>query len=115
MKSNMVKIGSLFIATLFSLNVFAGWSPYYNVERIMTYSQNDFINVYTVGGSVLEPGCVRGSWAVAASTEERRERLYAMLLTAHATKQKVRFWYTPGAGCAQFNYHKAVVVEMTSE
>jgi hypothetical protein len=81
----------------------AGWSEALTVDRAFT-ENSDAIVIYTSGGNgAYSSGCVTHHWVFTASSETRRARAWATILTALTTGQKIQFWFTDS--CAVYSFH----------
>jgi hypothetical protein len=79
-----------------------GWTPPMTISSAFV-EDSDLVVVYTSDTTAYIPGCGGGSWMFrVTSTDARRARVWATLLTAIASGQKVSFWY--GESCAAWNY-----------
>jgi hypothetical protein len=81
----------------------AGWSELLTVEKAFT-ENSDAIVIYTSGGNgAYSSGCVTHHWVFTASSETRRARAWATILTALTTGQKLQLWFTDS--CAVYSFH----------
>jgi hypothetical protein len=85
----------------------AGWSGPLTVDRSFT-ENSDLIVIYTLEGGIYTPGCQTNAWIFVASTDSRRARAWAAILSAQATGQKIQLWYTDQ--CAIWSYHEAASI-----
>src|SRR5688572_23207393 len=89
---------------LFALSAHAaGWSAPLTIDRSFT-ENSDLIVIYTLGGGVYSPGCESNTWIFVASSETRRARAWATILTAQANGQKVQLWFTDS--CTTWSFHE---------
>jgi hypothetical protein len=86
----------------------AGWSGDLTVTSSFVEGTSDLIAVFTDGGSAYTSGCLANNWLITTTTDARRARVYATIMTALATGQKIRLWYTDT--CATWSYHEATSV-----
>jgi hypothetical protein len=85
----------------------AGWSEPLTITQAFV-EDSDIIAIYTSGGTQNTPGCAANAWIFVASSEERRARAWATILSALMSGKKIQFWF--GDTCAAWNYHKATSV-----
>ena len=86
----------------------AGWTTPLTVTSAFT-EDSDLVVAYT-DGPVYTTGCSQGAWVFQASTDPRRARVYATLLTAIAAGKKVSIWYTDT--CSTWSYHTAMSIKI---
>jgi hypothetical protein len=87
-----------------------GWTPELTVTSAFT-EDSDIIVVYTSDGGTYAPGCSANSWIFSiTASDARRSRVWATLLTAIATGQKLSFWYTNA--CATWSYHNFTSIKI---
>jgi len=89
----------------------AGWTPPLTVSRAFT-EESDLVVVYTSDGGQYSPGCSVNTWILTMSTDARRGRAWAAILTALASGQNVMFWYNDS--CSAWNYHGAMSVMLAA-
>jgi hypothetical protein len=85
------------------------WSQEVTIAGAYT-EDSDAIIVYTTGSPNYVSGCVTNSWSFTASTEERRARMWATILTALTSGTKVKFWVA--GDCGAYSYHHATAVQL---
>ena len=85
----------------------AGWTSPLTVARAFT-EDSDIIVVYTEEGGQYTPGCTINAWIFRASTDARRGRAWATILTALGTGQKIMFWFNDT--CSAWSFHDATSV-----
>src|SRR4051812_5250760 len=86
----------------------AGWSGDLTVVSTITQGSDDLVIIQTTDGAGYTTGCIANYWIFTADTDARRSRAYATILTAIATGQKIRLWYTDT--CTAWSYHQATNV-----
>lgn len=111
----MRRVFLIFVAALPAMAYADGWSNSMQILDIYTYGSSDTILVKTSNTTVYDTAsnCRPELWHVVANTEERRQRIYATLLTAQASGKPVRFWWT--AGCGTSDAHQTDVIRMMGE
>jgi hypothetical protein len=97
---------------LSSLSHAAGWSQPMTVTSAFTET-DDLIVFSTSDPTVYTPGCIAGAFIFStSSTDAQRARVWATLLTALATGQKIALWYSDA--CTTWSYHLATSVKLYS-
>jgi hypothetical protein len=102
---NRILIASLFL--LAGAAHAAGWSAPLTIDRAFT-EDSDMLVIYTVEGGVYTTGCLANTWIFRASSETRRARAWATILTAQATGQKVQLWFSDQ--CSTWSYHDTTAI-----
>ena len=90
----------------------AGWTQPMTVTSAFTET-DDMIVFGTSDTTVYTPGCAAGAFIFStASTDAQRARVWAALVTALATGQKISVWYSDT--CTTWNYHLTTTVKLFS-
>jgi hypothetical protein len=71
---------------------------------------SDMIVIYTADATPYTPGCSGGNWIFNTTTDARRARAWATVLTAIAAGHKVSFWY--GDSCTTWGYLSVMSVKI---
>lgn len=108
----LARLLTLAIFTLISAGACAtnGWTEPLKIVSAFV-EDSDYLIVYTEGGRQYVKDCSANNWNIIASGESRKNRIWATILAAAATGQKISFWYS-GAGCSVWGYHGATAVRI---
>jgi hypothetical protein len=85
----------------------ASWTEPLTITQAFV-EDSDHIVIYTSGGTQSTPGCAVNAWIFVATTDERRARAWATILSAQMGGKKIKFWVNDT--CAAWDYHKATAV-----
>ncbi|MDF2466714.1 MAG: hypothetical protein K0Q43_4949 [Ramlibacter sp.] len=85
----------------------ANWTGPLTVERAFT-EDSDLIVIYTVESHAYTSGCSPTAWVFSASSDARRSRVWATVLTALTTGQKIQLWYADS--CGTWSYQSAASI-----
>lgn len=110
----MKKIISVFICSFLYANSALGlaWTSEYLMIESMVVEQNHIL-VYTTGGGVYATGCLANNWFITGSDDAELNRLLSTLMTAMASKKKIKFWYEDD--CGSWDYHKSSSVKIFAD
>jgi hypothetical protein len=87
-----------------------GWTPELTITSAFT-EDSDNVVVYTNDGGIYTPGCSANNRIFSATASDaRRSRVWATVLTAIATGQKLSFWYT--SACATWGFHNFSAIKI---
>jgi hypothetical protein len=90
----------------------SGWTPPTTIVSAYV-EDNDLVIVQTDNQTTFTAGCTGGAWVFKLpSTDARRARVWATILTAIASGKQISFWYSDT--CAILNYHEFVSVKIIS-
>ena len=106
-----ISVSAVSIA-LSSVAMAGGWTPPLTIASAFVEDSN-LVIVYTSDGAQFTPGCVVNSWSFSTTTEERRGRAWATILSALMSKKKVRFWYADV--CDVWNYHNVKSIMVSTD
>jgi hypothetical protein len=87
-----------------------GWTEPLKIVSAFV-EDSDYLIVYTEGGRQYVKDCSVNNWNIIASGEARKSRIWATVLAAAATGQRISFWYSD-AGCSVWGYHGATAVRI---
>jgi hypothetical protein len=101
MKKTLLAMLFAFSSTVASA---AGWSEPLTVEYGFV-ENSDLVVIGTSGGGVYASGCLANYWLFRADSDQRRARVWATVLAALASGQRIRLWFNDT--CGTWNYHEA--------
>lgn len=105
----MLRTYAVLMCLLIGANAQAGdWTPPLTVSYAFTEATSDLVVFTTAGGGQYASGCAVNAWMFNGTTEARRARGYAALLTAVAGGKRVRLWFDDN--CTTWGYHSATAV-----
>jgi hypothetical protein len=94
--------GLLALVCVSELSHASGWTAAMTITQAFT-EESDMIVIYVSNSTPYGTGCDPGSWIFTGSTDARRGRVWATVLSALATGQKVQFWYSDT--CSAWSYN----------
>jgi hypothetical protein len=97
------------LAILSSQVCAAGWTPPLTITSAFV-EDSDLIVVYTADSSAYTSGCGIGAWIFNTSSDARRGRVWATVLTAIAGGNKVSLWF--GDSCTTWNFHAFTAIKI---